>query len=318
MQAPRHAPETRARDRAPPAPRGSPAGARALEALRGVAAVVFLVLNTLFWFVPIGVFGAVRRLARGSVRAACGALLDRFLTGWVACAEAMARVLRMTRLRVEVEPSATPLRKDAWYLVISNHQSWADILVLVWALRRRAPAFKFFTKRELIWLPLVGVALWLLDFPYVRRYGRERLQADPSLRERDARAVRVACVAIRERPVCVLNFLEGTRFSPAKRVAQGSPYEALLVPKVGGLQLVRDGLAERLSAVLDTTIHYPGGAPGFWDFLCGRRTRIDIHIRALPPPQGDRDALRRWVDQLWRAKDERLRAVNAKCNPRRR
>lgn len=280
-----------------------------IPVLRGAAAFAFLVLNTVFWFVPILLLGTVRRLSPPPLKRACGGGLAAALRGWVACAAAMTTALRVARSRVEFAPGSPPLRRDAWYLLVCNHQSWADILVLVFAFRKHAPPFKFFTKRALIWLPLIGLALWLLDFPYVRRYGRERLRANPALRSQDEQAVRAACAAIAERPTSVLNFLEGTRFTAAKQCAQGSPYQALLRPKVGGLLVVRDGLGDTLRAVVDTTIHYPGGAPGFWDFLCGRHPVNTVHVRLLPPPQGDRDALREWADALWAEKDERLRAA---------
>ncbi len=282
---------------------------RGLRGLRGVAALGFLVLNTMFWFVPILLLGTIRRLSPTPLRRVCGAGLAASLSGWVACAAAMAATLKVVRVRLEFAPESPPLRPDAWYLIVCNHQSWADILVLVFAFRGRTPPFKFFTKRALIWLPLIGVALWLLDFPYVRRHGSERLRANPALREQDERTVREVCAVIRERPTSVLNFLEGTRFTPAKRQAQDSPFQTLLKPKVGGLMLVRDGLADRLQAVVDATIHYPGGAPGFWDFLCGRCPENVVHVRALPPPEGDRDALREWVDALWAEKDARLQAA---------
>ena len=279
-----------------------------IPVLRGAAALGFLVLNTMFWFVPILVLGTVRRLSPAPLRRVCGAGLAASLSGWVGCAAAMASALKVVRVRLEFAPESPPPRSDAWYLIVCNHQSWADILVLVFAFRGRTPPFKFFTKRALIWLPLIGVALWLLDFPYVRRHGSERLRANPALREQDQRAVREVCAVIRERPTSVLNFLEGTRFTQAKRQAQDSPYRTLLKPKVGGLLLVRDGLADRLRAVLDTTIHYPAGAPGFWDFLCGRCPESVVDVRTLPVPQGDRDALRQWADALWAEKDARLQA----------
>ena len=280
-----------------------------ISTLRGVAALGFLVLNTLFWFVPIVLLGTARRLSPAPLRHTCGSGLAASLRGWVACAAAMAAALRVVRLQLEFAPDSPALRRDAWYLLVCNHQSWADILVLVFAFRGRTPPFKFFTKRALIWLPFIGIALWLLDFPYVRRYGSERLRANPALRAEDQRTVHTACAVIRERPTSVLNFLEGTRFTAAKRRQQGSPYQSLLKPKVGGLLFARDGLADRLCAVVDTTIHYPGGAPGFWDFLCGRCPVSVVHVRVLPPPTGDRDALRIWVDALWAQKDARLQAA---------
>ena len=285
---------------------------RVLQTLRGVASIAFLVLNTLFWFVPICVLGTLRRLfpagSPGRLRHVFGVGLDASLSGWITCAAAMTHALGVAKPRVEFAPDSLGLRRDAWYLLIANHQSWADILVLVFAFRGRTPPLKFFTKRELIWLPFVGLGLWMLDYPLVRRHGRERLRANPALGEHDRQTVRTACRAILERPTSVLNFLEGTRFSVAKRNAQESPHSALLRPKVGGLALVCEGLGDRLAAVVDTTILYLGGAPGFWDYLCGRRPRINLHVRLLPPPRGDREALRKWVDGLWEEKDARLLA----------
>jgi len=230
----------------------------------------------------------------------------RAMDGWVVCARWMVRVLGICRVH-ETE-RAEGLRRDAWYAVVSNHQTWADILVLVLALYGRIPQFKFFTKRELIWLPFLGLAMWLLEFPYVHRYSRERLEADPGLRERDREATLRACRVFRDRPTSVLIFLEGTRFTPAKRDAQNSPYQALLFPKTGGLGLVLENLDDLLDAVVDVTIRYPDDAPGFWDFCCGRCPHVDVAIRPLPLPSAEPEAMRDWVDQLWKDKDARLTA----------
>ncbi len=48
------------------------------------------------------------------------------------------------------------LRGDTSYLVISNHQSWVDIPALIQTLNRRTPFFKFFLKKELIWVPFLA------------------------------------------------------------------------------------------------------------------------------------------------------------------
>ena len=50
------------------------------------------------------------------------------------------------------------LARQEWYLMTSNHQSWADILVLQKVTNRRVPSLKFFLKQELIWVPLLGLA----------------------------------------------------------------------------------------------------------------------------------------------------------------
>ncbi len=282
-----------------------------VDAIRGAVSFAFIAVNTVFWSVPIYLLGAFRLLLPKRWRVACGTVMFRAVDGWVECVRAMTKVLGTVRISTDIAASAGQgeLRLDRWYLVVANHQTWADILVLVFALNGRIPQFKFFTKRELIWVPFIGLALKFLDFPFVRRYGRERLAKAPELREHDRAATRKALAGVRERPTSVLSFLEGTRFTMAKRDAQESPYQALLKPKIGGFLMVRDGLADQLEAVVDVTIVYPGEsgqAPGFWDFLCGRCSEVKLRARTFSPPEGDAQAVRDWLEQLWREKDRSL------------
>ena len=277
-----------------------------MDVLRGSAAFAFIALNTVFWCLLVYLLALLRTLLPGRLRIGVGTAMFRMVDGWVCCVHWLAKRLGMTQLDVELAESATAdWRRDGWYLVVSNHQSWADILVLVFALNGRIPQFKFFTKRQLIWVPFIGVALWLLGFPMVRRYSRERLQADPGLRERDRQVTRKACADFRARPTSVLNFAEGTRFTPAKRAAQQSPYGNLLKPRVGGFAMVLTHLGDKLDAVVDVAIVYDTPtAPGFWDFLCGRCARVRLRAQALAPP-AEADA-REWLDNLWAEKDAYL------------
>ena len=286
-----------------------------VEAIRGTVAFAFIAVNSVFWCTLIFCLGLVRPLLPRARRVPLGTAMMGAMAGWVVCAAWLVRVLRITRIHEQHEHTEgiaqRTLRPDAWYLVVSNHQTWADILVLVIALYGRIPQFKFFTKRELIWVPFIGLAMWFLEFPYVRRYSRERLQADPALRDHDRQATHKACVGFRQRPTSVLLFLEGTRFTPGKRDAQGSPYRSLLTPKTGGFGMVLEGLDDHVEAVVDVTIHYAQGVPDFWDFLCGRCPDVDVDIRALPPPAAGHDAVRDWVNRLWQAKDARLARTRA-------
>jgi 1-acyl-sn-glycerol-3-phosphate acyltransferase len=63
-----------------------------------------------------------------------------------------------------------------------------------------------------------------------------------------------------------MNFLEGTRFTPAKHAKQQSPYRHLLKPKAGGIALALNAMGDKFRAILDVTIVYPDGAPGFMRF----------------------------------------------------
>lgn len=68
------------------------------------------------------------------------------------------------------------LKKNDWYLVISNHQSWVDILILQKVLYGKIPYIKFFLKKELIWVPIMGLAWWALDFPFMKRFTKEEIE----------------------------------------------------------------------------------------------------------------------------------------------
>jgi len=213
------------------------------------------------------------------------------------------------------------LRGDTSYLVISNHQSWVDIPALVQALNRRTPFFKFFLKKELIWVPLLGLAWWGLDYPFMKRYSKAFLAKHPQLKGKDLEITKAACELFKRQPVTIVNYLEGTRFTTAKHAAQGSPYTHLLKPKAGGVAFVLAAMGEQLDAILDVTVVYPdSGIPGFWDMLCGRVSNVivDIRTRELDPAlwQGDyendpafREKVQGWVNQLWDEKDARIAAL---------
>ena len=278
-----------------------------VDILRGSVAFAFIALNTVLWCFPVYLLGILRSMLPRQHRIAVGSAMFRMVDGWVCCTRKMADQLGLARIDAEAADAAgaPALRQDGWYLVVGNHQSWVDILVLVFALNGRIPQFKFFTKRQLVWVPFIGVALRLLGFPAVRRYSRERLRAEPALRERDREVVRKACADFRERPTSVLNFVEGTRFTAAKRAAQQSPYRTLLKPKVGGFAMVLEHLGDKLDAVVDVTIVYDTPtAPGFWDFLCGRGTQVRLRVRTLTPPA--QALCRDWLDDLWAEKDAYL------------
>lgn len=285
--------------------------ARLSALAKGCAASLTIGLSTLVLFtamLPLALIKlavpllAVRRLTdRG---------LNALATTWIAVNNAWMAAVGDTQWDIR---GVEELNPRGWYLVASNHQSWVDILVLQKALTRRIPLLKFFLKRELIWVPVIGLAWWALDFPFMHRRGGR------SGRD-DLERTRRACEKFKRVPTSVINFLEGTRFSVAKRDAQHAGFRHLLKPKVGGIAIALATLGERFDALLDVTIFYPGGAPTFWQLLSGRLRRVLVEVRQLPiPPQftaGDyaRDAQLRaqvqaWINALWQDKDARLAAL---------
>lgn len=286
--------------------------------LRGVLSAVLLGLNTIAWCTPLFALSLLKLLLPfTAVRRRIDPLLNAIASGWIRCNGAWMALAGRTRWDVQ---GADGLRAGGWYLVNANHQSWVDIFVLQKVLDGRIPMLKFFLKRELIWVPVIGIAWWALDFPFMRRHGREALRRNPQLGLQDAAATRKACERFSLVPTSVTNFAEGTRATPAKRAAAKSPYRHLLPPKAGALAHAMGALGERFRSLLDVTIVYPAGAPTFWQLLCGQVPAVTVRIteRAIPPQlyagdPGTDPALRaqvaQWLQQLWAEKDAQIEAL---------
>jgi 1-acyl-sn-glycerol-3-phosphate acyltransferase len=218
------------------------------------------------------------------------------------------------------------LHRGGWYLVLSNHQSWIDIPVLQKTFNRRIPFLKFFLKQQLMWVPVLGLAWWALDFPFMRRYSKEQLQQHPEWRGKDKEATRKACERFRHLPVSVMNFVEGTRFTPAKHAKQESPYTNLLRPRAGGVAFVLETMGDMLQSIIDVTIVYPNGQPTLIDMLANRVSEIRVQVRQLPIPEefisGDyendaefRVRFQAWMSRLWAEKDTLIGAMqNSKAS----
>ncbi len=280
-----------------------------MQTVRGVAAFIFIAINTIIWVIPIYLLALIRLFVPGR-NERINAVMDSFISVWVGGNRAFMRAFDVSK--IDAEFLGEPLRRDGWYLVVSNHQSWTDIMVLQTTLLGRIPPLKFFTKKQLIWVPGVGLAMKLLGFPYVRRFSRDEIARDPSLIALDRDAIDQACAGFMERPSSVLNFLEGTRYTKAKHANQESPYRHLLKPKAGGFAMVNQALQHRLNGVVDVTITYPtSSAPGFWDFWCGRAPRVEFRAELLPAPAPERDAVETWITSLWQQKDAYLEAQRA-------
>ena len=281
--------------------------------LRGTLAVAFIALNTATACTLLYLMTLLRLPLTGAWRSALTGRMDLTIDLWVSANKLIIKVLRL--IQIEVEWPTEPLRRDRWYMVVSNHQTWTDIIMLQSVLRPALPPLKFFTKRELIWLPMLGLAMKLLGFPYVRRARQTGGGGDSQAAAgKDRDAITAACAVFRNHPTAVLSFLEGTRFTPAKRDARNSRFQHLLNPKIGGLSAVLAGLAEELDTLIDVTIHYPGEPPGFWEFLQGKcpRARMRVVAHRLsgelrdPDPAVQRAKVGAFVEALWRAKDARL------------
>jgi 1-acyl-sn-glycerol-3-phosphate acyltransferase len=230
-------------------------------------------------------------------------------------------VLPNTRWDITVDEQLD-LNLQGRYLMTCNHQSWVDTTVNQYFGLSRMPLTRFFTKWELIFIPFVGQAFKILGFPMMKRHSKEQIAANPELKYRDLEEARKSCEQLLSQPFTLLNYLEGTRFSPEKKARQNSPYRHLLKPKAGGLALALEILGDKVDALVDMTIVYPDGAPGYGEFWLGEVPRIAVNLRKIDIPawvlagsyEDDaefREKFQNWLDQLWTEKDRLIEQITA-------
>jgi hypothetical protein len=269
--------------------------------LIGVISFLLYLCNTLFWAIPILLLAILKLAPIRQWRVGMTYLLDHCATAWIALNNLTSRLF--SKIHWDVKGLEQLSVKD-WYLVVANHQSWVDILALQKVMHRQVPFLKFFLKKELIYVPVIGLCWWALDFPFMKRYSAAFLKKHPQLKGQDIITTRKAC--------------EKFQFTPEKHQQQQSPFQYLLKPKAGGISFVLNAMGQRLDKLLDVTIYYPQGSPSFWDYISGKVHDIKVRVRVLPiEPEliGDyedplyRIRFQQWVNQLWLEKDQQLLAL---------
>lgn len=289
--------------------------------LTGTLTCLIILFNTLIGIGPMLIVGLLKAAIplRGFQRH-CSRIVMWIAETWAAGVNATINRMTGTHWDIRCEGVLAPQHS---YLVISNHQSWVDIPALLQAFNRKTPYFKFFLKRELVWIPFLGLAFWALDYPFMKRYSKAHLARFPEDQGKDLEITRRACRKFNKLPVTIVNYLEGTRLTPAKHHAQNSPYRHLLKPKSGGVAFVMAALGEQMRSLLDVTIVYPHGkAPGFWALVSGQVERVVIDIRQVElaaelfagdyqNDAGFRIRFQKWINDLWQSKDERIGQLHA-------
>ncbi|MDD9301355.1 MAG: acyltransferase [Desulfobacter sp.] len=285
--------------------------------VKGILSFLVYALNTILLTVPLILLSFFKFLipVKGFI-----VILDKILisiaTLWISINGLNSRIFSQIRWDVT---GLAQLKKKEWYLVISNHQSWVDILVLQKVLNRKIPMLKFFLKKELIWVPFLGLAWWALDFPFMKRYSKKFLAANPHLAGRDLESTKKACEKFKHTPVSVMNFVEGTRFTPEKHEKFNSPFSNLLPPKAGGIAFVLGSMGEYLHKIINVTIVYPNGIPTFWDYISGKVSQIivDIEVTSTGPElmgdyfsdPGFKQEFCDWLNRLWEEKEKKQKQI---------
>ncbi|HAZ55099.1 MAG TPA: acyltransferase [Franconibacter helveticus] len=288
---------------------------RILAAITLVLSIALTVLVTLCCSVPIILAGIIKLvLPFPPVWRSVSAFCNFMMYCWC---EGLAILLHLNpHLKWDVE-GLEGLNKKNWYLLICNHHSWADIVVLCVLFRKHIPMNKYFLKQQLAWIPFIGLACWALDMPFMRRYSRSYLLRHPERRGKDVETTRRSCEKFRHHPTTIVNFVEGSRFTEEKRRQQHSPYKRLLPPKAAGIAMALNVLGKQFDKLLNVTLSYPeNNEKPFYDMLSGKLTRIVVRINLLPIDEtlhGDyvndknfKRGFQRWLNNLWSEKDAML------------
>ena len=206
--------------------------------------------------------------------------------------------------------------KNAWYMAISNHQSWADIFILLVAAHKRIPLLKFFMKKELAWIPFIFLANKTLNMPFVNRHSKKELEKNPNLRNKDYENTLKACKRFLRSPSTIFSYAEGTRNDAAKHKAQNSPYKNLLKPRIGGIATALSAMPN-INILVDYSVVYKSEKRGAWSFLKGDMKDVKVLVRKYDIPENlknknystdaeYRENFKNWIEAIWIEKDQEI------------
>ncbi|MDX6042008.1 acyltransferase [Scandinavium lactucae] len=293
---------------------------RLLAAITLVLSVALTIVVTITCSVPIILAGMTKLLLPiPVVWRAISAFCNLMMYCWCS---SLALLLHLNPwLKWDIE-GLEGLNKKKWYLLICNHRSWADIVVLCVLFRKHIPMNKYFLKQQLAWIPFIGLACWALDMPFMRRYSRSYLIRHPERRGKDVETTRLSCEKFRNHPTTIVNFVEGSRFTDEKHQQTRSPYQHLLPPKAAGVAMALNVLGSQFDKLMNVTLCYPeNDRTPFFDMLSGKLTRIVVRVELISVTDelhGDytndknfKRGFQQWLNALWAEKDSRIEEIKA-------
>ena len=209
---------------------------------------------------------------------------------------------------------------NKWYMAMSNHQSWADIFVLLTVANKKIPLLKFFMKKELWWIPFVFLANKTLNMPFVNRHSKKAIEKNPSLRTKDYENTLKSCKRFLRAPSTIFSYAEGTRFTSEKHKAQNSKYKNLLQPKIGGMATALSAMPE-IDTLINFSVVYKSKKRSAWSFLNGEMKDVKVFIKSYKIPENlknrnygsdhlYRDEFKEWIEEIWDEKDRKIDELN--------
>ena len=206
--------------------------------------------------------------------------------------------------------------ENEWYMAMSNHQSWADIFILLTVANYKLPLLKFFMKKELWWIPFVFLANKTLNMPFVNRHTKKEIEKNPSLRTLDYENTLKSCKRFLRTPSTIFSYAEGTRFTNDKHIQQGSKYKNLLEPKIGGMATALSAMPN-INTLVDYTLVYKSKKRDAWSFAKGDMKHAKVLVSKYKIPENlknknylndksYRDEFKDWIEGIWAEKDKKI------------
>ena len=207
-------------------------------------------------------------------------------------------------------------------IIISNHVSWFDILLICVIYGSKLPTTKFFMKQSLIYIPFIGLACYALGMPFLKRYSKDILLKNPALRMKDIETTKKVCKALVKYPTTLINFCEGSRYTKEKAEKQKSPYQFLLPPKAASIGVALFEIGNDVEYIFNSTLYYPENSKSaFMDMMFGKLSHIYVDVDLLKKDEtligdylGDKQFKHDFtmhIREIWENKDAILSKMHA-------
>ena len=280
----------------------------------GILTFFAILIILSFWLIPLSITNIPRIIGNKNLKIYLGTISNKMSNLAVANITTVLKILHKLDWDFLIPKD---LNTKTWYIAMSNHQSWADIFILLAAGHKKIPLLKFFMKKELKWIPIIYLVHKTVDMPFLNRHSRAQIEANPELKKVDYENAKKAAKRFSRNPATAFSFAEGTRFSLEKHAAQDSPYTNLLKPKIGALAIALSGMPQ-VNTLIDFTVVYASKKRSAWNFLCGDLSKAKVVAKTYTLPEGlknrsfeeDDDYKRSFqifVDAVWLKKQEMIK-----------
>ena len=280
----------------------------------GILTFFAILIILSLWLVPLTIINIPRIMPNKNLKIYLGSISNKMGSATVANIISALRILHKLEWDFQIPQD---VNTETWYVAMSNHQSWADIFILLAAGHKKIPLIKFFMKKELQWIPIIYLVHKTIDMPFLNRHSRAQILANPELKRVDYENAKKAAKRFSRNPSSAFSFAEGTRFTSKKHSEQESPYYNLLKPKVGALAIALSGMPQ-VNTLIDFTVVYATQKRSTWDFLCGDLSKAKVVAKTYALPKNlknrsfeeeddYRKSFQTFVDAIWLEKQQTIK-----------